>query len=372
MSGRNDDITQIEPASTDRPPVLAISMGDPTGIGPEVTVKAIAMARERAELGRDFRARVFGDGPMLGLLADELGFADLFDDGNLDAGGFNRAGVSLVHGAAPVRDAADGALARAGLSSSLYVQRAIESVKLGIASGGAGIGRGGVDVADRVSDAIVTAPISKEAWNAAGVDFPGHTELLADRFDSPKSGMLFVGPSLRVILASIHIPLRDVAEKLTSWKVQTAIELGERACREMGIARPRVAVAGINPHAGENGLFGDEDERIVKPAVERAREAGMDVRGPVPGDAVFLQALKGEHDLVVAMYHDQGLIPVKIVDRERTVNVTVGLNWEGKRVIRTSPAHGTANDIAGKNIADATSMLEAMRLAAKLWRSAET
>jgi len=366
MTGGDDDIARIAPATRQRPPVLAISMGDPTGIGPEVAVKAIALARESGELGRAFRARVFGDGPMLGLLADELGHAEVFSDEGLDDAGFNRAGVSIMHTAAPVRDAGDTAMARAGLASSLYVERAIESVKLSIEPSR------GVDVRARASDAIVTAPISKEAWHAAGVNFPGHTELLADRFESPKSGMLFVGPSLRVILATIHIPLKDVPEKLTPWKILGAIELGERACREMGIVRPRVAVAGINPHAGENGLFGDEDERIVRPAVERAREAGMDVKGPVPGDAIFMQALKGEHDLVVAMYHDQGLIPVKLVDRERTVNVTVGLAWEGQRVVRTSPAHGTANDIAGKGIADATSMLEAMRLAAKLWRTAKS
>ncbi len=362
MSGGVDDIARIEPATRDRPAVLAISMGDPMGIGPEVTVKAIALARETGELGQSFRVRVFGDGPVLGLLADELGHADVFSDEHVNDAGFNRAGVSIVHAAAAVRDSSDTALARAGLSSSLYVERAIESVKLALEPSE------GVDIRARASDAIVTAPISKEAWHAAGVTFPGHTELLADRFDSPKSGMLFVGPSLRVILATIHIALREVPEKLTPWKILGAIELGERACREMGIARPRVAVAGINPHAGENGMFGDEDERIVRPAVERAREAGMDVRGPVPGDAIFSQALKGEHDLVVAMYHDQGLIPVKLVDRERTVNVTVGLAWEGQRVVRTSPAHGTASDIAGQNRADATSMLEAMRLAAKLWR----
>jgi 4-hydroxythreonine-4-phosphate dehydrogenase len=221
-------------------------------------------------------------------------------------------------------------------------------------------------------DGIVTAPISKEAWHMAGhVEHPGHTELLAQAFESPDSGMLFVGPKLRVILATIHVGLREVPKLLTVSRVLATIELGFRACVELGIERPRIAVAGINPHAGEGGLFGPEDADAIVPAIARCAQAGMDVGGPFPGDTIFARAASGEFDLVVAMYHDQGLIPVKLVDGKRSVNVTVGLRWQGKGVVRTSPAHGTAYDIAGKGQADATSMIEAICLAHELVQRAE-
>jgi 4-hydroxythreonine-4-phosphate dehydrogenase len=222
-------------------------------------------------------------------------------------------------------------------------------------------------------DAMVTAPISKEAWHAAGITrYPGHTELLGEAFESPASAMLFVGPTLRVMLATIHVALREVPraiERLGVAGVLAKIELCERAARELGVARPRVAVAGLNPHAGEHGLFGREDQDVLAPAVLRARALGIEASGPHPGDAVFMQAADGKHDVVLAMYHDQGLIPVKLVDRRRTVNTTVGLAWQGRAVVRTSPAHGTAYDIAGKGVADATSMKEALLLAARMARA---
>lgn len=214
--------------------------------------------------------------------------------------------------------------------------------------------------------ALVTAPISKEACQLAGFSHPGHTEMLADRFASARSGMLFVGPALRVILATIHIPLRDVARTLTTADILGKIELGHAACLALGVATPRIAVAGLNPHAGEHGLFGDEDDRVIAPAVTQARSRGIDVAGPLPGDTVFLAAVKGRFDLVVAMYHDQGLIPVKLIDRAEAVNITVGLQWLGHPVIRTSPAHGTAYDIAGTGTADPASMKAAIRLAVNI------
>jgi 4-hydroxythreonine-4-phosphate dehydrogenase len=214
------------------------------------------------------------------------------------------------------------------------------------------------------ADAIVTGPISKKAWDLAGHgEFPGHTELFAARFGGPdaRHGMMFVSPRLRVILVTAHVPLARVAAVLTSAKVLDAIELGAAACRKLGVERARVAVCGLNPHAGEGGVLGDDEARVIEPAIRAAVERGIEARGPFPGDTIFNAAVRGEWDLVVAMYHDQGLIPVKLLDRERAVNVTVGLP-----VVRTSPDHGTAFDIAGQNKADPGSMGAAMELAVRL------
>ena len=299
-------------------PVIAITAGDPGGIGPEIVAAAVRDAglAARAEL------RVYG---------------------RVDAGGVGASGAR-----GPTREG--------GRESLESVERAIADAK-----------RPPGDAA-RV-EAIVTGPISKEAWHLAGHSWPGHTELLAERLESPRSGMLFVGPKLRVILATVHVPLARVPGTLTTARVLECIELGARACAELmkGPARPaRVGVAGLNPHAGEHGLLGDEDARVIAPAVAAARAAGIDAEGPVPGDVVFGRMVKGRYDLVVAMYHDQGLIPVKLLDGERSVNVTVGLAWQGRRVVRTSPAHGTAFDIAGKGAADATSMKAAIELAIEM------
>lgn len=211
-------------------------------------------------------------------------------------------------------------------------------------------------------DAVVTGPISKLAWQMAGRgQYPGHTELFATRCGAKRFGMMFVSPRLKVILATAHVPLMDVRGALTTEKVLDVIELGEEACRRMGIVRPRVAVCGLNPHAGEGGMLGQEDGRVIEPAIRAAVERGIDAKGPFPGDTVFIAAVEGKFDLVVAMYHDQGLIPVKLLDRDRAVNVTVGLP-----IVRTSPDHGTAFDIAGMNKADAGSMKAAIELAVEM------
>jgi 4-hydroxythreonine-4-phosphate dehydrogenase len=217
-------------------------------------------------------------------------------------------------------------------------------------------------------DAIVTGPISKLAWQMAGHgEFPGHTELFAARFGGGPAGMMFVTPRLRVILATTHIPLSEVPKALTAERVVRTIELGHDACARLGVDRPRIAVCGVNPHAGEGGLLGHDEQQAVEPAIAKAKSRGMDVRGPFPGDTVFNAAVKGEFDLVVAMYHDQGLIPVKLLDRDRAVNMTVGLP-----VVRTSPDHGTAFDIAGKGIADPGSMKAAIELAVRMCQPSPT
>lgn len=315
--------------------MIAISLGDPLGIGPEIILKALGDARLRSAA----RYRIHGSRAALERAARFTGLSvAVLDD----------AGVKIVDDgafdAALLGTSTPGPTAAGGAASFRWVEAAIDDAKRGAA-------------------AIVTAPISKTSWSLAGhTDFPGHTELLAARFGAKRSGMLFVGPHLRVMLATIHVPLMDVGRLLTAARVGEAIELAAEACRGLGIGSPRVAVCGLNPHAGEGGILGAEDDRVIAPAIAAARAKGIDVRGPLPGDTVFGAAAappfgKGQYDCVVAMYHDQGLIPVKLIDGERAVNVTVGLP-----TIRTSPAHGTAFDIAGRGVASATSMVESIDL----------
>jgi 4-hydroxythreonine-4-phosphate dehydrogenase len=209
--------------------------------------------------------------------------------------------------------------------------------------------------------AIVTGPISKEAWHLAKFNWPGHTELLAHRTKAKRHAMMFVSPRLRVVLATGHLPLMDVRNVLTIGRVCDPIDLGNEACKLLGIDKPRIAVTGLNPHAGENDLFGDEEARVIRPAIEVARSSGVNVSGPHPADTIFIAAAAGEYDLVVAMYHDQGLIPVKLLGWDKAVNWSIGLP-----IIRTSPDHGTAFDIAGKNKASEGSMKAAIELAVQL------
>jgi 4-hydroxythreonine-4-phosphate dehydrogenase len=338
-------------------PVIAVSLGDPLGIGPEIILKALSDARLQAGA----RYRVFGSRMALEAAAGVTGISmrmlgdvgvEIVDDGAFDAG--------------VLKTTRPGPTAAGGAASFRWVEQAIEDAKHGAA-------------------AIVTAPISKTSWMLAGhTDFPGHTELLAARFGAKRSGMLFVGPHLRVMLVTIHVPLMSVAGFITEGRVLEAIELAHEACLRLpgavalshglspraatsrGTGGPRIAVCGLNPHAGEGGILGSEDDRVIVPAVAAARAKGMDVHGPLPADTVFRAAAAapfgaGGYDCVVAMYHDQGLIPIKLIDGERAVNVTVGLP-----TIRTSPAHGTAFDIAGKGVASATSMVESIELAIRM------
>ena len=219
-----------------------------------------------------------------------------------------------------------------------------------------------VDAAKRGEvDAIATAPISKLAFADAGLPWKGHTDLLAHLCGSARYAMLFHSPKLVVTLATVHIPLSEVPRALTEERVVDAISLTAEWLRQTGVATPRIAVAGLNPHAGEAGVLGPEDEAVIAPAIERARMEHVDASGPYPGDTVFLRASRGEFDAVVATYHDQGLIPVKLLAFGQAVNVTIGLP-----IIRTSVDHGTAFDIAGRGTADPASLIEAVLLAARL------
>lgn len=321
-------------------------MGDPGGIGPEVLVKALA----DRELRRRARYRIYGNRRAMDDAAASAGIEPFWwrvENGSPVAGTGAVQDVLLLDTPDDV-PFSRAPSERAGRLSYAFVCDAIDACRLP------------ADAALR-ADAIVTAPISKEAWHLAGRRWPGHTELLASRFGASRVAMMFAGPRLNVVLVTAHIALMDLRNALTIGRVFDAIDLGSLGCTQLGIRRPRIAVCGVNPHAGEGGRFGDEEERLIEPAIRLAVEAGIDARGPFPADTVFNAAVAGRYDLVVAMYHDQGLTPAKLLDRDRTVNVTIGLP-----VVRTSPDHGTAFDIAGKGIAEPGSMQEAIELAIRM------
>ena len=207
--------------------------------------------------------------------------------------------------------------------------------------------------------AIVTAPLNKDALNQAGYHFPGHTQILAHLCGVSDAVMMLTADALRIVHVSTHVSLREACDRVTKERVLEVMQLGAEAARKMGVDEPRIVVPGLNPHSGEGGLFGDEEEKHIIPAIEAAKEMGMNVRGPLPPDTAFLRAYRGEFDLVVAMYHDQGHIPIKMVGFEKGVNVTLGLP-----IIRTSVDHGTVFGKAGKGTANAISMIEAIKLGA--------
>tara|TARA_B100002051_G_C16627565_1_gene581529 strand:- start:22 stop:1089 length:1068 start_codon:yes stop_codon:yes gene_type:complete len=338
--------------SSDRPknkPTIGISMGDPSGIGPEVVVKAIADPAIRA------RARfvVYGANAPLTLAADHAGIDPFWYRIPADSPRLS----TPIDEPVVVRDYVEfGDLLRlqatpnkhGGTASKRFVEDAI-------------IDAGPEAEPSRQIDAIVTAPISKMAWKLAGYNWPGHTELVAHRTKCRRCCMMFEAPRLKVVLATVHLPLMEIRNVLTIGKVFDPIDLGHQACRSLGIESPRIAVCGLNPHAGEDGLLGDEEIRIIGPAIDMARRAGINASGPWPADTIFAQAIDGHFDLVVAMYHDQGLIPLKMMEQGTATNWTIG-----PPLIRTSPDHGTAFDIAGRNLADAGSMQAAIDLAIRL------
>ena len=265
------------------------------------------------------------------------------------------------------RKAADDARVRDACEPVLYGPPAATSFTPGVLSADAG--RAAYEaIRDAVRDAlagsvagIATAPVNKAAFARAGLPWKGHTDLLGNLTGAEHVAMMFWSEPLKVVLASVHVPLRDVSSTITRQVLDNVIDLANRELPEFGLAAPRLAVAGLNPHAGEHGLMGDEEEQLFRPAVEAARARGITIDGPIPGDTVFVRAVRGEFDAVIASYHDQGLIPVKLLAFGRAVNVTLGLP-----IIRTSVDHGTAFDIAGKGTADPSSMIEATLLAARL------
>ncbi len=267
------------------------------------------------------------------------------------------------------RKAADDPRVREACEPVLYGPPADAAFDIGVVSAAAGraafdaIGAAVRDAQQGVVQAIATAPVNKLAFSKAGLPWKGHTDLLAHLTGTSRVAMMFWSEPLKVVLATIHVPLADVPRLVTGETLAGIFDLTARGLPRFGIASPRIALAGLNPHAGEDRLLGAEEEEVLRPAVEAARCRGLDVSGPFPGDTVFVRASRGEFDVVVACYHDQGLIPVKLLAFGQAVNVTLGLP-----IIRTSVDHGTAFDIAGKNVADPSSMITATLLAARLAR----
>jgi 4-phospho-D-threonate 3-dehydrogenase / 4-phospho-D-erythronate 3-dehydrogenase len=288
-----------------RPPRVAITVGDPAGIGPEIAARAAA----------DPQVLEVCEPVLYGPYQPH----DLkpFPPGVLSAEAGRAAYEAIV---AAVRDARSGAV-----------------------------------------DAIATAPVNKEAFALAGLPWKGHTDLLAELTGAPRVAMMFYAEALRVVLATIHVPLKDVPRLLTRELLESVIDLTALELPRFGYATPSIAVAGLNPHAGEHGVIGSEEDTVLRPAIDACRGRGIDVSGPRPADTIFGRASRGEFDAVIACYHDQGLIPVKLLAFGRAVNVTLGLP-----IVRTSVDHGTAFDIAGQGRADHSSLIEAVRLAARL------
>ncbi len=318
---------------------IGITMGDPAGVGPEIIVKALAELR-RGRDGLTFEPVIYGVPSAFRIAASLQSVAWDYDI------------VSVGEPGAPIVEAK--IAAEAGRLAYLSIERAVEDAMAG-------------DIL-----AIVTAPISKEAVNLAGYAYAGHTDMLAELTGSADCCMMLAHGAFRVSHVSTHVPLRKVPDLVTVKRITRVIELTVAALARLGIAKPRIAVGALNPHAGEGGLFGDEDAAIIAPTVQSFRDRGIHVSGPISGDTVFVRALGNEFDAVIAMYHDQGHIPLKLlgfrvdpVSRQWTalqgVNITLGLPF-----VRTSVDHGTAFDIAGKNKASAQSMVEAIEFALNL------
>jgi 4-phospho-D-threonate 3-dehydrogenase / 4-phospho-D-erythronate 3-dehydrogenase len=324
-------------------PILAITMGDPAGVGPEIVVKALAAPR----LWRVCRPVVIGRLPVMEAAARSLGTGIGFVPVGARLPAASRSRCPLVE-TGPEHDR----IPEVGRASAAGGRAALEAITEAIC----------LALDDR-ADAIVTAPISKEAIRAAGSPFPGHTEMLAAFTGAKRHAMMLVGGPLRVSLATIHVPLAQVPALITARRVREVIELTWDAVRRFGLSRPKIAVCGLNPHAGEAGMMGDEERRTIAPAVRAMAKKGIPVSGPYPADTIFFRAARGEFAAVVAMYHDQGLGPLKTLAFDTGVNLTLGLP-----IIRTSVDHGTAFDIAGKGLASAESLLAAVELAATMAR----
>jgi 4-hydroxythreonine-4-phosphate dehydrogenase len=340
----NREPTSDRKGSPSEKPLIAVTMGDPAGIGPEITVKAAATN----EIRRCCRLLAVGDASIL-IAAMEMTDASLtinpvtniadarFDRSTLDVMDLENVDVAAL--------SSGEVSAAAGEASVAYVRRAAELAQ------------------ERLVGAIATGPIHKSALRAAGIPYVGHTELLAALTGEDRVTTMLATPGLRVVHVTRHVPLVEVAPLITKDRVLETLRIADRGLRQMGIEAPSLGVAALNPHGGDHGLVGREEIDEIGPAVEEAVREGIDVEGPIPADSVFYQAIDGAFDAVVAMYHDQGHIPIKTHDFAHSVTVTLGLP-----IVRTSVDHGTAFEIAWQGEADETSMVEAIRLAAELTR----
>lgn len=318
---------------------IAITIGDPAGIGPEVVLRSII----NPEIRKICQPIVVGDRVVIEEAMQMLSMDIQINELNKSVYKNSESVVNLLNRNALASFVTRKPTDANGRACVSYIRKA-------------------VDLAINKSvDALVTAPISKESLNMAGFKWHGHTEMLAEFTSTKEYAMMLTGGSLRVMLVTIHEALRNVPDLITKEKVLNTILLAQKACAMLGIENPRIGIAGINPHAGEAGMFGDEEKNKIAPAIEEAKKLDIKADGPYPPDTIFHKAYKGEFDIVVCMYHDQGLIPLKMIAFDSGVNVTVGLP-----IIRTSPDHGTAYDIAWKGIANPSSMIEAIKLAARL------
>lgn len=326
-----------------RLPLLGITMGDPAGIGPEVIAKAVAGRRLRNVC----HPIVIGSFPVMEqtIKTLKLRLKALRVDTH-DRLPWREGTVAVLDPLEqPLKRFTQGvAAAVTGAASVAFIKKGVELAQIGCIDG------------------IVTAPINKEAINMAGCRYPGHTELLADLTRAKESGMMIIGGPLRIMFVTTHVAIKDLPSLLTRAKIGKAIRLAQLALTQLfGIKKPKIGVAALNPHAGEHGLFGNEESRVILPAARAAQARGILASDPLPADTLFGKAARGEYDGVVALYHDQGLIPLKLMAFGTCVNLTVGLP-----IIRTSVDHGTAFDIVGKGLADPGSLLEAITLAAAI------
>ncbi|MFH0946151.1 MAG: 4-hydroxythreonine-4-phosphate dehydrogenase PdxA [Planctomycetota bacterium] len=324
MAARNPDL------SRERQPVLAVSCGDPAGVGPEVIASALLRVCQQG-----------ADASRFILLGDPRVFAAVGLD---EQGGFRFQAAGSWD---PKADPAGGPSPRSGAAAVAALEAAIDLALTGAADG------------------VVTGPLSKEAMRAAGHPWPGQTELLIERCKAGEALMLFVADRLRVALLTRHVPIREVPGLIDQESIErTLLLLTQSLERDFGVVSPTIGVAALNPHAGEHGLFGSEERDCIAPAVLRSNQRGLRVLGPMPADTLFVRQKSGEFDAVLALYHDQGLIPLKLMGFGRAVNVTAGLP-----IVRTSPDHGTAYDIVGKGIADPSSMAAAIDVATLMIRN---
>lgn len=325
-------------------PIIGITMGDAAGVGPEIIIKSL----ENKELKEQSVPVVIGDLKILKRAAELLNssitfkkvsknddFPEMEDNNQVYCVDLDLLPADLAYGQVS---------SEAGHGSFEFLRTAIELAN------------------EKKISAICTAPLNKEALHKGGHLYPGHTEILAELTNTSNFSMMLSSPKLKVIHVTTHIGLKDAIDRIEPERVYDVIKMAHETLHKSGIDSPKIAVCGINPHAGENGLFGygEEEEKVI-PGVERAQKEGMEVQGPLPADTLFFRAVRGDFDIVVAMYHDQGHGPIKVLGLDAGVNITVGLP-----IIRTSVDHGTAFDIAGKGIADEKSMLEAMRQAIEL------
>jgi 4-hydroxythreonine-4-phosphate dehydrogenase len=322
--------------------VIGITMGDPAGIGPEIIVKALADPNIR----RAAKYIIFGMNEQLCYAADAAEIEPFWGRHQHEkiSREYPYKVVVADYDEYSVPSWVKGPSKAAGEASVKFCLDAVDAARAGLI------------------DAVVTAPISKTSWKLADAEWPGHTEMLAARCKSKRKVMMFIAGPLKLALATIHEALFEVRHKFTIGCVFEPIDLLNDALKEyFDLDDPRIGVAALNPHAGEGGQFGDEEKRIITPAILLAQNQGINALGPFPADTLFLRAANGEFDGVVAMYHDQGMIPVKLLNFEQAVNVTIGIP-----IIRTSPAHGTAFDIAGRNIANPMSMKSAINTAIQM------